>query len=63
MIVQQHRRLANIPEIKDYYDLLPVFATQEYADYLSAVSNYSISWFFSIDDSLNHYLIPFAINK
>ena len=63
MKIQYFKKLNDIPGIERFSDILPVFATQEYADYLKAVKNYSTIWFHSIVNPDIQFIIPFTVRK
>jgi len=63
MKIQHYSRLNDIPWVERYLDKLPVFATQEYANYLRKTSNHSTRWFYGIVNSDIQFLIPFAVKN
>jgi hypothetical protein len=63
MTIQNFERLADIPGIDRYLDILPVFATQEYSNYLQKTTSHSTSWFCSIVKSDLRFMIPFAVKN
>lgn len=63
MTIKLYNRLRDIPGIGLFIHKLPVFATQEYANYLKEVKNYSIIWFHGIVNSNFQFILPFAIKK
>lgn len=52
-----------IPNNKSINHKIPIFATQQYADFLKETKNYETIWFEGISGSNIHYLIPFAVKK
>lgn len=63
MTVLQFEKFADIPGIEGYLDIMPIFASQGYADYLKETKNYSIIWFFGIISPDIRIMIPFAVRK
>jgi len=63
MKIQHFNRLNDIPGIERFSGILPVFATQEYADYLKEVRNYSTIWFYCIISPNIQLIIPFAVRN
>lgn len=63
MTVQHFKKLDDIPGIERFSDILPVFATQEYSNYLNETVNLSTSWFCSIVNTDIQFIIPFAVKN
>jgi len=63
MKIQLFKKLTDVPEIEKFNNNLPIFASQEYANYLQNVKNYSTIWFYGIVDSDIQFILPFAIRK
>jgi hypothetical protein len=63
MLIKYYKKIADLPGIEKFSDLLPVFASQEYADYLKAVKNSSVIWFHCSINHDNEIIIPFAVRN
>lgn len=63
MLVHKFNKYSDIPGSKSLYEKIPIFATQNYADYLREIKNYSTVWFAFIENNTVSFLLPFATNK
>jgi len=63
MRVTVYSKFSLIPNNEDIIDHIPIFATQEYADYLNETKNYKTIWFDGRDNGNAYYMIPFAVMK
>ncbi len=57
------QKFTDIPDWEDIQHKIPIFATQEYADYLYDLKNTQTIWFVEINEGLAEFLIPFAVKK
>lgn len=62
MLIKYCKKIADLPSVEKFSDLLPVFASQEYADYLKAVKNSSVIWFHNTNSDYK-IIIPFAVRN
>lgn len=61
--VKYFERFDDIPDGEKFSNVLPIFATQNYADYLKDNKNYTTCWFYGIVSDTVQFLIPFAVRK
>lgn len=58
-----YRAISKIPDYEKFADTIPVFATQNYADYLKEFNNHDVYWFAEFEDNSLKFLLPIAIRK
>jgi len=63
MKVQRFNKYAEIPGSNLFLDRIPVFATQNYADYLKEVKGHDTIWLVKLENNTVSFLIPFVIIK
>lgn len=63
MTIQRFSKLFDIPEIENFIEVIPIFASQEYADYLKKAKNYCFIWFYAYISPDTRLIIPFATRK
>ena len=63
MTIQKFSKLTDIPEIEQFIEGIPLFAAQEYADYLEKTKNYCFIWFHAYINPDTKLIIPFATRK
>lgn len=63
MNIQLFKKLADVPSIERFNENLPVFASQEYSNYLKNTKNYSTIWFHGIVEPNIQFILPLAIRK
>jgi hypothetical protein len=63
MSVQRFFKFADIPGSELFLPRIPVFATQNYADYLNEFKGHNTTWFVKLENNIITHLLPFAINK
>ncbi|MDP2364679.1 MAG: peptidoglycan bridge formation glycyltransferase FemA/FemB family protein [Ignavibacteria bacterium] len=63
MKIQLFDKINSLPDLKAFNDTLPVFATQEYADYLTETRGFKTVWFLGTLTEKFRFIIPFTIRK
>jgi lipid II:glycine glycyltransferase (peptidoglycan interpeptide bridge formation enzyme) len=63
MSVQRFYKYADIPGSGLFLHRIPVFATQNYADYLKEFKGHDTTWLVKLENNKVTYLLPFAIIK
>jgi hypothetical protein len=63
MPVHKYNNFAEIPGSGFYSEKIPIFATQNYADYLKELKNHDTIWFVNLEGNIVTYLLPFAVIK
>ena len=63
MSVQRFYKYSDIPGSELFLQRIPVFATQNYADYLNEFKGHDTTWFVKLENNTVSYLLPFAIKK
>lgn len=63
MEVKIYYKFKLLPDSEKIKDLIPIFATQQYADYLKKTKNSDTTWFVTKTNDGVDYLIPFAVMK
>jgi hypothetical protein len=63
MIIKIFNKYSDIPESDMLIGKTPIFATQNYADYLKELRNRDTVWFAQLKDNTVSFLIPLAVNK
>ncbi len=63
MKITDHTRFKDISNSEELGLSIPVFATQQYADYLKEEKNFKTIWISSTNDNGSSYFIPFATMK
>jgi lipid II:glycine glycyltransferase (peptidoglycan interpeptide bridge formation enzyme) len=63
MLVYKYKKFADMPGYENYTDKIPVFATQNYADYLKEIKGHDTVWFAYIENNTACYLLPFTVIK
>lgn len=61
MKIQRCNDLKDVPGIEKFIQRFPVFATQEYADYLKEIHNYRVIWFCGLVDDHIKFILPFSV--
>jgi lipid II:glycine glycyltransferase (peptidoglycan interpeptide bridge formation enzyme) len=63
MEIKKINKFADIPDSDLLSDKIPIFATQNYADYLKDLKNIETIWFSGIENNKLSFLLPFVISK
>lgn len=63
MLINKYDRFADIPGSEYFSEIIPIFATQNYADFLKAIKKHNTVWFACLENDKVSYLLPFAIIK
>ena len=63
MLVNKFNKFFDIPGGRLFFEKIPIFATQNYADYLKEIKNHDTVWFAHIENNTACYLLPFTVVK
>lgn len=63
MLVCKYNKYAEIPGSEFFAEHIPIFATQNYADYIKETKKHDIAWFAYSENGIVSYLLPFAVIK
>ncbi len=63
MSVHKYNNFAEIPGSELFSEKIPIFATQNYYDYVKEIKNHDTIWFVNLENNKVTYLLPFAIIK
>jgi lipid II:glycine glycyltransferase (peptidoglycan interpeptide bridge formation enzyme) len=63
MEVNKFYKFADIPDSGSLNEKIPIFATQNYADYLKDIKNIDTIWFSGFENNKLSFLLPFVISK
>lgn len=63
MPVNKYNSFKEIPGSELFSERIPIFAGQNYADYLKEIKNHDTIWFANLENNKVAYLLPFAIIK
>lgn len=63
MLVSKFNKYEDIPGIDAFTEKIPVFATQNYADYLKDFKNNETIWLARIENNIVSFILPFTVSK
>ena len=63
MLVNKFNKFFDIPGSRLFFEKIPIFATQNYSDYLKEIKNHDTVWFAHIENDTVWYLLPFTVIK
>jgi lipid II:glycine glycyltransferase (peptidoglycan interpeptide bridge formation enzyme) len=63
MDLRKFNKFTDIPDSNLFVEKIPIFATQNYADYLKEIKNHSTIWFACIENNSVSFLLPFVFYK